>query len=215
MSKWGEDNQICVKISIRKAWSDWEVIYYRNKLPMSIIEQWRWYFEYLAALVKINNPHKKVELIICAQTLKQGQEYIEEKSKTLLRAKTAKLKKLQNTPVQDDFFGFARDEQDRKIKWDYGYKYNSGISYSSSPVGFVPNSEKGFPSEKEAVYDALKYLEGRCVREIGECRDRAEYDDDGNVIKNVSALPLFNQMLVHIRKYKEVYDPGQLTLFEI
>ena len=100
-------------------------------------------------------------------------------------------------------------------RWDYGYKYNSGISYSSSPVGFVPNSEKGFPSEKEAVYDALKYLEGRCVREIGECRDRAEYDDDGNVIKNVSALPLFNQMLVHIRKYKEVYDPGQLTLFEI
>lgn len=116
MSKWGEDNQICVKISIRKACSDWEVIYYRNKLPMSIIEQWRWYFEYLAALVKINNPHKKVELIICAQTLKQGQEYIEEKSKTLLRAKTSKLKELQNTPVQDDFFGFARDEKDRKIK---------------------------------------------------------------------------------------------------
>lgn len=116
MSKWGEDNQICVKISIRKAWSDWEVIYYRNKLPMWIIEQWRWYFEYLAALVKVNNPRKKVELIICVQTLKQGQEYIEEKSKTLLRAKTAKLKKLQNTPVQDDFFGFARDKQDRKIK---------------------------------------------------------------------------------------------------
>lgn len=116
MSKWGEDNQICVKISIRKAWSDWEVIYYRNKLSMWIIEQWRWYFEYLAALVKVNNPRKKVELIICAQTLKQGQEYIDEKSKTLLRAKTAKLKKLQNTPVQDDFFGFARDEKDRKIK---------------------------------------------------------------------------------------------------
>ena len=116
MGKWGTDNQICVKITIRKGCNDWEVIYYRNKLPMWIIKQWRWYFEYLAALVKINNPRKKVELIICVQTLKQGQEYIEGKSETLLRAKTAKLKKLQNTPVQDDFFGFARDEQDRKIK---------------------------------------------------------------------------------------------------
>lgn len=116
MGKWGTDNQICVKITIRKGCNDWEVIYYRNKLPMWIIKQWRWYFEYLAALVKINNPRKKVELIICVQTLKQGQEYIEEKSKTLLRAKTAKLKKLQNTPIQDDFFGFARDKQDRKIK---------------------------------------------------------------------------------------------------
>ena len=116
MGKWGDINQICVKITIRKGCNDWEVIYYRNKLPMWIIEQWRWYFEYLAALIKINNPRKKVELVICAQTLKQGQEYIEEKSKTLLRAKTAKLKKLQNTPVQDDFFGFARDEQNKKIK---------------------------------------------------------------------------------------------------
>ena len=79
MGKWGTDNQICVKITIRKGCNDWEVIYYRNKLPMWIIKQWRWYFEYLAALVKINNPRKKVELIICVQTLKQGQEYIEEK----------------------------------------------------------------------------------------------------------------------------------------
>jgi hypothetical protein len=83
---------------------------------MWIIEQWRWYFDYLAALVKVNNPRLKVELTVCAQTLKQGQEYIEEKSRTLLRAKKSKLKKLQNTPVQNDFFNFAKDEQDRKIK---------------------------------------------------------------------------------------------------
>lgn len=116
MGKWGIDNQICVKIIIYRSCNDGEVIYYRNKLPMWIIDQWRWYFEYLAALVKVNNPRRKVELIICAQTLKQGQEYIEEKSKTLLRAKKSKLKKLQNAPVQNDLFNFAKDEQDRKIK---------------------------------------------------------------------------------------------------
>lgn len=116
MGKWGTDNQICVKIMIRKGCNDWEVIYYRNKLPMWVIEQWRWYFDYLAARVKVSNPRLKVELTICAQTLKQGQEYIEEKSMTLLRAKKSKLKKLQNTPVQNDFFNFAKDEQDRKIQ---------------------------------------------------------------------------------------------------
>ena len=83
---------------------------------MWIVEQWRWYFDYLAALVKVNNPRLKVELITCAQTLKQGQEYIDEKSKTLLRAKESKLKNLKNTPVQDDLFNYAREEQRRKIQ---------------------------------------------------------------------------------------------------
>lgn len=116
MGKWGIDNQICVKITIRKGVCDYDVIYYRNKLPLWVVEQWRWYFDYLAALVKVNNPRLKVELTICAQTLKQGQEYIEEKTKTLLRAKKAKLKRLKNTPVQDDLFNYASKEQDRKIQ---------------------------------------------------------------------------------------------------
>lgn len=116
MGKWGIDNQICVKITIRKRHCDYEVIYYRNKLPLWIVEQWRWYFDYLAALVKVNNPRLKVELTICAQTLKQGQEYIEEKTKTLLRAKKAKLKKLQGQPVQDDLFHFERERCEKAVQ---------------------------------------------------------------------------------------------------
>lgn len=116
MGKWGTDNQICVKIIIYRSCNDGEVIYYRNKLPMWIIDKWRWYFEYLAALVKVNNPRHKVELIICAQTLKQGLEYIEEKTKNLLRAKKSKLKKLQNEPIQNDIFDFGRIERDKKMK---------------------------------------------------------------------------------------------------
>lgn len=116
MGKWGVENQICVKIIIYKGCNDGEVIYYRNKLPLWIIEQWRWYFDYLAALVKVNNPRRKVELIICAQTLKQGQEYIEEKSRNLIRAKETKLKRLENTPVQDDLFNYAKDEREKEIQ---------------------------------------------------------------------------------------------------
>ena len=79
--------QICVKITIYKGSHADEVVYYRNKLPFEIAEKWKWYFEYIAAIVKVNNPKRKVELVMCVQTLLQGQEYIESKSKTLLRAK--------------------------------------------------------------------------------------------------------------------------------
>lgn len=106
-----EQPQICVKIAIYNGCQVEEVIYYRNKLPMRIIEKWRWYFEYLAALIKIHNPRRKVELTICAQTLLQGQEYIDEKSKTLLRAKRAQVKKLDNSNIiNDDLFGYQTQQ---------------------------------------------------------------------------------------------------------
>lgn len=78
---------------------------------MRIIEKWRWYFEYLAALIKIHNPRRKVELTICAQTLLQGQEYIAEKSKTLLRAKRAQVKRLDSSNIiNDDLFGYQTQQ---------------------------------------------------------------------------------------------------------
>lgn len=66
------ENPICVKITIFKGHHADEVVYYRNKLSVSMIEKWRWYFEYLAALIKVNNPLRKTELTICPQTLLQG-----------------------------------------------------------------------------------------------------------------------------------------------
>ena len=48
--------------------------------------------------------------------MKQGQEYIEEKRKNLIRAKETKLKRLENTPVQDDLFNYAKDEREKKIQ---------------------------------------------------------------------------------------------------
>ena len=110
------ENPICVKITIFKGHHADEVVYSRNKLSVSMIEKWRWYFEYLAALIKVNNPLRKTELTICPQTLLQGEEYIEEKSKTLLKAKRTKLKTLQNKPVQNDLFNYAKQEQDSKIQ---------------------------------------------------------------------------------------------------
>lgn len=58
------ENPICVKITIFKGHHADEVVYYRNKLSVSMIEKWRWYFEYLAALIKVNNPLRKTEQVI-------------------------------------------------------------------------------------------------------------------------------------------------------
>lgn len=110
------EDALCVKITIYKGCHADEVIYYRNKLPMRIVGQWRWYFEYIAALVKVSNPRRKVELVICNQTLLQGQEYIDARRVTLLRAKKSKMKQLQNTPINDDLFSFGRQAQDVEIQ---------------------------------------------------------------------------------------------------
>ena len=92
-----------------------EVVYYRNKLPMWIVEQWKWYFEYVAARIKVRHPRRKVELVICAQTLLQGEEYIAIKSASFLKAKKGQLKRLQERPVVPDLFGFSQEVGNKKI----------------------------------------------------------------------------------------------------
>lgn len=108
--------QICIKIMVYDKCHVEEVVYYRNKLPMWIVEQWKWYFEYLAARIKVKNPRRKVELVICAQTLLQGEEYIKAKTITLLRAKRIQLKKQQERPIDVDLFGFAQEIRSKKIE---------------------------------------------------------------------------------------------------
>lgn len=111
-----ENPQICVKIMVYGKTHVEEVVYYRNKLPMSVIEQWKWYFEYLAARIKVAHPRRKVELVICAQTLLQGDEYIQAKTVSLLKAKRFRLTKLIERPVTADLFGFNESDRQQKIK---------------------------------------------------------------------------------------------------
>lgn len=111
-----EKPQICVKIMVYDKCHVEEVVYYRNKLPMWIVEQWKWYFEYMAARIKVKHPRRKVELIICAQTLLQGEEYVKVKSASLLKAKKARLTKLMDRPVAADLFGFNQEARDEKIQ---------------------------------------------------------------------------------------------------
>ena len=109
-------HQICIKIMVYDKFHVDEVVYYRNKLPMWIVEQWKWYFEYVAARIKVRHPRRKVELVICAQTLLQGEEYIAVKSASFLKAKKGQLKRLQERPVVPDLFGFSQEVRNKKIE---------------------------------------------------------------------------------------------------
>lgn len=103
---------IAVKIIIYSGCLADKTIYYRYDMPMRIVEKWKWYFEYLSARVKCANPRRKVELVMASQeNCLCGADYVGEKTKSLLRARTIKLKKLQTGRVEDDLFGFGRDEQ--------------------------------------------------------------------------------------------------------
>lgn len=108
--------QICIKIMVYDKFHVDDVVYYRNKLPMWIVEQWKWYFEYMAARIKVRHPRRKVELVICAQTLLQGEEYIKVKSASLLKAKKSMLTRLIERPVVADLFGFNQEVRNKKIE---------------------------------------------------------------------------------------------------
>ena len=106
---------IAVKIVIYSGCLADETIYYRYNLPMRIVERWKWYFEYLAALVKYYNPRRNVELLISSQeSCLCGRDYISEKTQSLLRAKKIRLKKLQTRRYEDDLFGMVKADMQSK-----------------------------------------------------------------------------------------------------
>ncbi|MGL5913473.1 MAG: hypothetical protein ACRCZB_04855, partial [Bacteroidales bacterium] len=83
-----------------------EVIYYRGNMNVKHVYKWRWYFDYLAALVKVANPHRNVVLhTVDESDLLLGEEYKQRKIKTLLTARRGQLKRLQATITDDDLFG--------------------------------------------------------------------------------------------------------------
>ena len=93
-----------------------KVIYLRSGMDVDFAVRWRWYFDYLAALIKVHHPKRKVELYVGPQTVKLGQEWKDFHTANLLRHRRAKLKKLEMGIVEDDLFGFA--SQEHKVKID-------------------------------------------------------------------------------------------------
>ena len=131
----------CAKITVSMLESPGipeEVVYYHGDLPLELCVRWRWYFEYLAALVKVANPKRRVELYCGRQYLPLGKEYIEYKTKTLLAGKRRQLTKLANQ-VDDDLFGFtseAREKKRQRIQTEIDELESGVFKYYVPPVYF-------------------------------------------------------------------------------
>lgn len=110
-----DQTKYIVKITVYKSLTlvD-EVVYYQSNLCMDLVNKWKWYFEYLAALIKVCNPYRPVKIVICQQDLLIGKDYIARKSITLLRAKKSQLKKLQSATTESDLFGADQRKRDEK-----------------------------------------------------------------------------------------------------
>lgn len=91
-----------------------DVVYYRSGLSLDFVIRWLWYFEYLAALVKVNNPRRKVELYKGPQNIMVGKEWHEHRRTTLLKSRESKLKKLEKGVVDDDLFHFKSQDNEAK-----------------------------------------------------------------------------------------------------
>lgn len=98
-------------------------------------------------------------------------------------------------------------------RWEYGIDATFNIEGMLHGCSFREDPAEGYDDERTAVYNALELLEKRCTRAMSEAEGRIDYDDEGNIVKNVSVIPKLKAMLAEIRRYKDNYDPKQLTLF--
>lgn len=95
-----------------------ETLYWRYKLPYRLVVKYRWYFEYLTALMKIRNPHKTYRLTINEFTgnILCGEDYVKMKIPSKLKGRYRALRMAQNECVELDLFGFAEKAKTEKVE---------------------------------------------------------------------------------------------------
>lgn len=104
-------------------------------------------------------------------------------------------------------------------RWSCGYDIVVHGTGSSCGARFVDNQTEGFPTEKEAIYDALLYAQRITEREIKIIQGQGEpdFEEDSKLPgvrrQHSSILPKLKQFLKEIEKFQRLYDPKQLNLF--
>lgn len=90
-------------------------------------------------------------------------------------------------------------------RWDYGYEFNLRTRGCGGSATFCYKPEHGFSLENEAIYHGLCSAEKFILGAIGDAKGRED---------EKSSTPKLNATLQEIRKYKDLYNPNQLTLFD-
>lgn len=110
--------QCVVKIGVSSA-TDYnhtvDVVYYRSGMSPDFVTRWRWYFDLLAALVKVANPRRRVEVWAGPVDLMLGDEWRQHRRQAMLKSRNIKLKQLRNFTPSDDLFGFGLADHERQV----------------------------------------------------------------------------------------------------
>lgn len=92
-----------------------DVVYYRSGMSPDFVQRWLWFFEYLAARIKVAYPRRKVVFYKGPQDIMLGSEWHEYRRGVMMKSCCTKLKKLEKGVINDDLFHFASQDNDRKI----------------------------------------------------------------------------------------------------
>ena len=73
-----------------------EVVYFKNEMTVDFYIRWKWYFEYRAALLRVNNPKNYTELIQGTYEYIPKEKEIQKKLQDKIRGKKAKITQVKN-----------------------------------------------------------------------------------------------------------------------
>ena len=108
-------NNCVVKISVSTADNYThidDVIYYRSGMSPDFVDRWMWYYEYIAARVKVANPRRRVVIYHGPSDILLGKAWHDYRRQVLLKSRKIKLKKLQKITPVGDLFGFAQSDHE-------------------------------------------------------------------------------------------------------
>lgn len=116
-----------------------ETVYYRYKVPFDHVVRFKWYFEWLASLVKSHHPHRKVLLEVFKRDTDSvlcGEDFLKKTLPDKIRGLKAKITAERNKASRtDDLFGFAAGKADEKIR---GYEDRIAAYERGEYDGWVP-----------------------------------------------------------------------------
>lgn len=108
----------------------------------------------------------------------------------------------------------VRTAQSLNGRWDYGIDLNILTEGHHCGAGFIDDPEKGFPTEKEAIYGCLLYVEERIVRKIGILEKQGDEESERQP-KPSAVLSSLRAFLKEIQRQKQYHDHKQLSLFDL
>ena len=92
-----------------------DVVYYRSGMTPDFVTRWRWYFDLLAALVKVANPRRRVEVWSGPVDIMLGEEWHQHRRQAMLKSRNIKLKQLRNLTPSNDLFGFGMADHEQHV----------------------------------------------------------------------------------------------------